>query len=83
MDSALETFKDAETRYSAHELKVLAVINGIKRYEIFLRPKHFTVIADSVYVKEFRGLSLSQSHNRRLVRWMANVFERIRLRSHP
>lgn len=63
------TFKDAETRYSAHELEVLAVLKGIERYDIFLRPKQFTVVSDSSFVARFRDIMIPKSKNARLIRW--------------
>lgn len=52
------TFSPAQINYHAHEEELLAVILGIEKYELFLRPKKFTIETDSKFVQYFKNAHL-------------------------
>ncbi len=70
------TFKNAEKNYHINEKKLLAVKNGIKKFEIYLIPKKFLVRSDNKQIKAFLKNNLELTvGNKRLIRlqtWFAN-----------
>ena len=63
------TFTPAQINYHAHEKELLAVVLGIEKYALFLRPKKFLIETDSKFVQYFRNAQLSKFSQRRLINW--------------
>lgn len=63
------TFNTAQCNYHAHEKELLAVILGIEKYALFLRPKKFLVETDSKFVQQFRNAPLTKFSQKRLINW--------------
>lgn len=66
------TFTDAQTRYTAHEKELLAVLEGISRWDIY--PKHLLLSQILLYVMNFKDLNLSKNRGRPQ-RWQSKLGE--------
>jgi hypothetical protein len=64
------TFKPAEKNYHSNEKEILALINTIKRFQVFLIPVQFTARTDNKNVFYFLHTNIHGSYKQgRLVRW--------------
>lgn len=64
------TFTVPEQNYHSNEKEILALIKTIKRFKIFLLPKHFIARSDNQNVGYFVRTNISGDYKQgRLVRW--------------
>lgn len=56
------TFSPAQINYHAHEKELLAIMLGIEKYELFLRPKKFAIETNSKFVQHFKHAPLKKTY---------------------
>ena len=63
--------RDAEKRYQATELELLAVVEALEHFRVYVHGRHFTVVSDHQALLALnKGTLCNSKHgNRRLIKW--------------